>query len=200
MGIKGQHPGLNNWLYLKQHGLDADNGDVTLQVVPRESSLWEPVRDGTVDAALVTPPADVFARRAGLKVIDIDFLPMIFFTTFSTGLSFVQRHPDIVERFLKGVIEGTAYFKTHREEVVKILQEKYQLEGELDTEAATHLYEELAQLLEAKPYPRMKAIANVYEEALRQDKAAEQVDPLQLWDLHYLRSIDDSGFIDALYQ
>ena len=39
-------------------------------------------------------------------------------------------------------------------------------------------------MLEPKLYPTMTAIANVYEEAMRQDKDARKVNPLALWDLH----------------
>ena len=45
----------------------------------------------------------------------------------------------------------------------------------------------------------MHAIANVYEEAIRQDKDAKKVNPMELWDLHYIRRLDDMGFVDALY-
>ena len=74
------------------------------------------VRDGVVDAALLGPPASLFAKAAGLKVIDVEPLPMIQFTTVSSSLGFVEKHPDIVERFLKGLIEGIHFFKTKPEE------------------------------------------------------------------------------------
>jgi hypothetical protein len=45
----------------------------------------------------------------------------------------------------------------------------------------------------------MQAIANVYEEAIRQDKDAKKVNPMELWDLHHIRRLDDMGFVDALY-
>jgi hypothetical protein len=45
----------------------------------------------------------------------------------------------------------------------------------------------------------MQAIANVYEEAVRQDKDARKVNPVALWDLHHLRRLDDMGFVDGLY-
>ena len=45
----------------------------------------------------------------------------------------------------------------------------------------------------------MQAIANVYEEAVRQDKDAKKVNPMELWDLHHLRRLDDRGFVDKLY-
>ena len=31
------------------------------------------------------------------------------------------------------------------------------------------------------------------------DPKAKELSPLALWDLHYLRELDDSGFIDQLY-
>lgn len=194
---KGQHPGLNTWLTIKQAGL---LGDCTIERMRGETPHWQFVRDGKADAAFVTPPADLFARRAGMKVIDVGFLPMVWFTTVSTCLNFVEKHPDIADKFLKGICEGIAYFKTHRAESVKIIKDSYKDEGDLDDEAATHLYDELKMILQSKPYATISAISNVYEISKEQDKAAEQTDPMALWDFHFLRRIDDSGFIDNLYR
>jgi ABC-type nitrate/sulfonate/bicarbonate transport system substrate-binding protein len=194
---KGQHPGLNTWLFLKQNGL---LGECQIERFRGETPQWEYVRDGKADAAFVNPPGDIFARRAGLKVIDVEFLPMVWFTTVSTCLNFVEKHPEIVDKFLKGICEGIAYLKTHRAESIKIIKDKYKEEGELDDETATHLYDELKMILQAKPYASIPAIKNVYEISIEQDKEAEKTDPMALWDFHYLRRIDDSGFIDNLYR
>jgi hypothetical protein len=70
----------------------------------------------------------------------------------------------------------------------------------MDDETATHLYNDLSRILQAKPYATIPAISNVYEISIEQDKAAEKTDPMALWDFHYLRRIDDSGFIDNLYK
>jgi ABC-type nitrate/sulfonate/bicarbonate transport system substrate-binding protein len=212
VGSYGAHPGLNDWLFLQQHGLDEDRGDVVfkrkvkekgkLDYNPDELSKETPtemVLSGKVDAYFVTAPGDMQARRAGLKIIEIDPLPMIWFTTVSSCQPFVDKHPDIVEKFLKGLIEGIAWLKTHRTESIKIIQQRYKEEGELSAEEAAHLYDALAIALEAKPYPTLDAIRNVYLEAQRQDPTAKRVNPLELWNLHHLRRIDDSGFIDALY-
>ena len=45
----------------------------------------------------------------------------------------------------------------------------------------------------------MAAIANVYEEAKRYDPDAEKINPMELWNLHYIRRIDDTGFARSLY-
>ncbi len=209
LGSLGMHPGLNDWLYLKQRGLDIDRDDLQiinqtgLKMDPdadgRPQPIWQWVRDGKVDAALIWPPGSTFAERAGLKTIDVDPLPMIWFTTISSSSTFVTKHPDLVQRFLKGIIEGIHYFKTHPSETTAIIKEMYDNEGVLDDEAAAVVYQDLSRLLEPKLYPTMAAIANVYEEAIRQDKDAALVNPMELWDLHHLRQIDDSGFVADLY-
>ena len=196
---KGQHPGLNNWLFLRDNGLDLDRGDVAMKKWRQEGkAAWEGVKVGEFDAALVTPPEDIFAKRAGLKVIEIPFQPMIWFTTISTSWRFAQKHPDIVERVLKAIAEGTHFFRTQKAKTTAILEKKYASEG-WDREVVEHMYKELSFVLEKKPYPSLPAIHNVFELAKRQHPEAAQVNPLSLWDMHYLRQVDDSGFIDRLY-
>jgi ABC-type nitrate/sulfonate/bicarbonate transport system substrate-binding protein len=214
VGTRGSHPSLNDWLYLKQHGLDADRDDIEFvkQTKLRPNSMdaedaakkekapptWHWVRDGVVDAALLGPPASLFAKAAGLKVIDIEPLPMIQFTTVSSSLGFVEKHPDIVERFLKGLMEGIHFFRTRPEQAIKIIREHCSKRGEMNQEQATITYQSLARILEPKLYPKMQAIANVYEEAIRQDKDAKKINPMELWDLHHIRRLDDMGFVNSL--
>jgi len=221
IGIRGNHPGLNDWLFLKQRGLDVDRGDIELvrkvdgvgssedveqlegadkdAEKKKSTPLWHWIRDGHVDAALLMSPGHLFAEEAGLKIIDVEPLPMIWYTTISSSLPFVTKNPDIVDRFLKGLIEGIHFFKTQPEKSIKIIQQHHTREGQLNHAQATWMYNDIAPGLDAKLYPSMAAIANVYEEAKRYDADAKRINPMELWDLHHVRRIDDSGFVDALY-
>ena len=222
VGTRGHHPGLNDWLLLKQRGLDADRDEVelvkevagtvsaeaaeNLEGAAREAALkkkrspvWQWVRDGQVDAALLLAPSHLFAADAGLKVIDIEPLPMVWFTTISSSLPFVEKNPDVVERFLKGMIEGIHFFKTEREKSIDIIERRYIKEGQLNRAQATYVWQGLAPLLQPKLYPSMAAVANVYEEAKREDADARKINPMELWDMHHVRRLDDTGFIAALY-
>jgi ABC-type nitrate/sulfonate/bicarbonate transport system substrate-binding protein len=114
-------------------------------------------------------------------------------------LKFTEKYPDIVERFLKGMIEGIHFFKTQPERAIKILKERYDKAGKLDEQMARVAHKTLADVLEPKLYPSTAAVANVYQEGVRQDKDATRINPMALWDLHFLRRIDDSGFVDELY-
>ncbi|MFT5540239.1 MAG: ABC-type nitrate/sulfonate/bicarbonate transport system substrate-binding protein [Alphaproteobacteria bacterium] len=213
VGARGNHPYLNVWLYLKQHGLDADKDEVEL-IRRAQQDVTEPgkgprktlidmVSDKDVDACFLNKPSADFARRKGLTVIDVDPQHMIFYMTMSTSKKMVDERPDVVERVLKGIIEGIAYFKINREETIQILIDRYDNDGKLDRELAENLYDDLAPKFEPCLYPSMRSIANVYQEALKQDEKngdAAKIHPLALWDFHFLRQIDDSGFVRNLYK
>jgi ABC-type nitrate/sulfonate/bicarbonate transport system substrate-binding protein len=210
-GSRGRHPGLNTWLYLKQAGLDPDMEQVEIVREVRtelrdgtkqlgSKSLLEMVKDGDVDACFMSQPRIEYAKAEGLKIIELEPQPMIFFMTISSSKKIVEERPDIVSRMLKATLEGIAYFKLNREETIKIIMEKHTKEGNLDRAIAEKLYDDLAPTLEPKLYPGLNAISNVYQEALKQDKDAGRIHPLALWNFHFLREIDDSGFIEALYK
>jgi hypothetical protein len=105
-----------------------------------------------------------------------------------------------VDAFIKGFIEALHFFKTKPNEVVAILKrnlaKRYGLE---DEEYYIHLQREWAKLLNKKPYPLPSAIQNVYDLDVGKDPKMHHIGPMEPWDLHYLRKIDDSGFIDRLY-
>jgi ABC-type nitrate/sulfonate/bicarbonate transport system substrate-binding protein len=205
---KGRHPALNDWLYLKQSGLDVDKDEVEIikfgstaqDPVAQQLNKSDAVAQGYADACFLQEPRKSFAIREGLRIVAIEPQDMIYYATVSSSLPFTQKHPEIVKRLLKAMLEGVAYLKTHRDESVRILMEKHAKEGALDRAAAEALYDELAPRLDAKLYPSLNAVFNVYEEAKRQSKDAEKIHPLALWDMHFLREIDDEGFIDELYK
>jgi ABC-type nitrate/sulfonate/bicarbonate transport system substrate-binding protein len=198
IGHRGEHPGLNNWLFLKEAGLDLDRGDIKMEKCKGEEAVWQGIPTGKLDAALVTPPDDLLAKRAGLKVIEIPFQPMIWFTTLSTSSPFAAKHSDIAERFLKGIVEGIHFYKTQKAKTLAILEKHYGSDG-WDREILEHVYKEISEILEKKPYPSLAAIQNVFELAKRQSPESAKVNALSLWDTHYLRQLDDTGFIDRLY-
>lgn len=199
---KDRHPNLNEWLYLKQRGLDVDKDEVAILARDdhRNKSTRDMILDGDADAALMTPPNTQLAAVAGLKVIEVESLPMILNTTVSTSLTFVRGNPDLVRRFLKGMLEGIAFFNTQPEKSKNIIQESYTRKGTLSDEVVQQVYDNLTETLEPTLYPTLDAISNVYQLGVRQDQDAAKVSPLALWDLHHLREIDDSGFINDLYK
>jgi NitT/TauT family transport system substrate-binding protein len=196
------HAGLNIWLYLKQAGLDVDRGDIELVELPGSSEeRWKKVLSGEFDGTFVTIPHDSRAAKAGARVIEARAIPMIRGVTLTTTMSFVKSHLQEVRLLTKGLVDAIHFFLTQKQETLEILKEhatpilKLQSDQEVET-----LYDEWAQSLERKPYPNLEAIANVFQLAVRRDPEIAGYNPLALWDTHFVRELDDSGYIDKLYQ
>ncbi|HYT56243.1 MAG TPA: ABC transporter substrate-binding protein [Verrucomicrobiae bacterium] len=184
------HAGLNIWLFLKQEGLDVDRGDIELVEMRGEFA-------GT----FVTLPHDARAAKAGAHVITMRPIPMVRGVTLTTTMSFVKSHTDEIRLLTKGFVDATHFFLTRKQETLEILKEQatpiLKLQSDAEVES---LYDEWAQSLERKPYPSLAAISNVFQLAVRRDPEIAGFNPLALWDTHFVRELDDSGYIDRLYQ
>lgn len=196
------HAGLNIWLFLRQEGLDADRGDVELAELRGSSEeRWRRVLSGEYAGTFVGIPHDIRAAKAGAHVIPVRAMPMIRGVTLTTTTSFVRSHEEQIRRLIRGFIDAIHFFLTRKEETLDILKEHATpiLRLQSDEEVAA-LYEGWTRSLERKGYPSAEAIANVFQLALRRNPEIAGFNPLALWNTHYLRELDDSGYIDRLYQ
>src|ERR1044071_1867238 len=187
---------------LKQFGFRDDE----IRITPIESmagdrrAYVDRGATGEASAALVDMPFDLYGENSGLKIIDLPDRPVIHNTTILTTTDYIREHRENVMEFLKALIATIHFCKTQPGRVVSILQKSLSKHYGLDDPAYyRHLQAEWAKLLLMKPYPQPAAIQNVYELDVAKDPKMASVGPLEPWDLHYLREIDDSGFIDALY-
>jgi ABC-type nitrate/sulfonate/bicarbonate transport system substrate-binding protein len=153
----------------------------------------EALRTGKADACFATGSTEEY-ERAGLHILELDPLPMINGPTLTTSLKRLRKPDRLGERLVTALVLAIHFAKTHREESELIL------EGlrKRDPAAEGVSYRGLMRMPQ-KPYPDPAGIANAFELCLMKEPEASGVSPLALWDLHYLRELDDSGFIDDLY-
>jgi NMT1/THI5 like len=177
---------------------DGEGADSRLAVGP--SSIDRICRND-VDAANVDMPFDLQAKKRGLNAIELPALPVIHNTTICVNMDFVRENEPTTLAFLKALIEAVYFFKTEREKSCAIIaREVAPLIGLDGDDEVEYLHDQWSRLLCAKPYPAPDAVTNLYQLDVAHDPRANFIGPLEVWDTHYLRMIDDSGFIDALYQ
>jgi len=181
-------------------GVDTSKVEFIYPETERGHKSVEAVARGEVDAANVDIPFDLQARKRGLTVIKLPSVPVIHNTTICATTDYVWKNEEKTTAFLKGLIEATHFFKTEKQKVCEILSRELapllHLEGDDEVE---YLQEEWAKLLSAKPYPHPLAVWNVYNLDVAHDPKVNFIGPFEIWDTHYLREIDDTGFIDGLY-
>jgi ABC-type nitrate/sulfonate/bicarbonate transport system substrate-binding protein len=194
------HAGLNVWLFLRQEGLDFDKHEVELiEAGESAEKRWQGVLSGEFDATFVATPQDLRAAAAGARVIPVRAMPMIRGVTLTTTMEFVRSHEEEIRLLMLGVVEGIHFFLTRKDETMTILGEATHL-GLRDYKEVEAVYQEWTGFLDRKPYPAPEAITNVFTLALRRNPEIQDLSPMTLWNTHYLRELDDSGFIDALYR
>jgi len=181
-------------------GLDTSQVEFIYGTEDRGHEAVEKVARGELDAANVDIPFDLQAKKRGLNTIQLPSVPVIHNTTICASTEFVWKNEEKVRAFLRALIETVHFFKTEKQKVCEILSRELaplvHLEGDDEVE---YLHREWSKLLSPKPYPHPLAVWNVYNLDVAHDPKVNFISPFEIWDTHYLRQIDDSGFIDALY-
>jgi len=191
------HPRGNHMLYAMRAGLKLDEVEwVELSESNNEfkAMQMDVLKNGKVDAIFVTGNTDKF-EQAGLHALALDRLPMINGPTLTSTLTTLQSKEGLAERLVKAQVMGIHFARARRGETENILEGLRQRVPE----AKNVSYRSVAKLL-PKPYPDHEGVANAYKLCCLKSPETEEMSPMALWDLHYLRELDNSGFIDALYQ
>lgn len=195
------HTGLNVWLYLRLHGLE-EGRDVGLVTDPvKGAERAKGVLDGKYDATFIRAVDRLRALKFGAKIVEVPPMAMIEGVTLTTTTKYVSQHEDECRSLIMALIDGTHFFKTSKADTLKIIQKhcsellKMRSDEEWDC-----FYETQSETLEKAPYPSIEAIQNVFALAVKRNPEIKEYNPLALWDLHYVKEIDDSGYIRQLYK
>jgi len=131
-------------------------------------------------------------KEQGFHLLALDPLPMINGPTVTTSYTVLKKKKNFGERLVKALVLGIHFAHTRRAESERILEKLSQQRGH------SYHYRTLERM-PRKPYPDPQAVINAYELGCIKSPEAKQISPLALWDLHYLRQLDNSGFIDKIY-
>lgn len=187
----------NHMLYLRQAGVEPDKVEwvVLAETAARDygKKQMQAMQDGRIDATFTVRTAEY--EKRGFHVYKPPPLPMISGPTITSTLTQLEKMDRLGERLVKAMVLTIHFAKTkgaETERILKDLDRRYPQWAGMTVDRLTRM--------PAKPYPDVIGIANAYEIACMQYPEAREIDPIALWDMHYLRALDDSGFIDKLYE
>src|ERR1043166_1675274 len=157
---------------------------------------------GGIDGAVMTIPFVFVAEDRGFRVLvdlaetDIYYLH----TMIASTRSYIRVNRDKTLRFLKGFLEGIAYFKQNKKESLDIVRKKLRLNAEQEGNLERS-YELLAtKYYEPMPYPSLRGVETVLGMVEKDNPKAKGADPKSFVDDSLLREIDTSGFVKGIYQ
>ena len=179
-------------------GLQPDR-DVKMLVIGDPAVGLQALERGIVDATPLTMPLPLMAAKMGFReLVNYDALGITFpANTVTTLRQTIAKRPELIENFLKTLIEGIHIFKTNKAKSLAVM--KRNLQGASD-EIFEETYKYVVSVLEQQPYPSLDVIKSGLEILSFQYPQAKQTDPNPLIDPSFVRRIDQSGFIAGLYK
>ena len=186
-------------LAVRQLGLDP-NKDVTILQVGGTTGRIAALKAGKVQGAMVVPPLTYEGQKQGFKTLvdlaaqGIDF-PMM---GIGTTRSYIAKEPNTVRAFMKGYVEGIAYFKGHRDQGIQIIAKNFKLD---DLDLVAKMYDLFAdRIIPRKPYASIKGFETFIGFLAEKDPRAKNLKAAEVVDNRFVEELDKSGFIDQLYK
>ncbi len=186
-------------LGLERVGLDVNRDDIRFLVIGDAALLTQALEDGRVDAAVIDM---VFSRRLHDKGFPIlAELSKFNIPIASLGVvarnSYIQKHSQVTENFMRALLEGLAFVSApaNKAATLQLLQRRLRVSASEAEEG----FKDMALGLDRKPYPSLEGLRNIQRLMKLRNPKVENTKVDELVDDRILRKLDDSGFIDRLY-
>jgi NitT/TauT family transport system substrate-binding protein len=107
---------------LKKYGLDGGR-DVAIMAVGSGTARFYALQAGTVDAAMLSVPANLMAQEAGFREL-VSFIDQEWIElqgTVNVTDQLLASDPALVEKFIRATLKGFIHFRDRRSQTVTIL-------------------------------------------------------------------------------
>ena len=186
-------------LGLEHVGLDVNRDDIRFLAIGDAAVLTQAIEDGRVDAALVDI---VFSRRLRDKGFSIlAELGKYNIPIASLGVvgrsSYIQQNSQVTENLMRALLEGIAFVHApaNKPATLQLLQRRLRI----TPSEAEEGFKDMALGLDRKPYPSLEGLRNIQRLMKIRNPKVENTKLEELVDDRILRKLDETGFIDRLY-
>jgi NitT/TauT family transport system substrate-binding protein len=182
---------------LHHYGLEAMR-DVTLVQLGAVSSNVAALRGGRIQAAILSYPNLIQARREGIReMLDIASLGVPYASTgITVRRSFMAQRREVVVNYVKSILEAIARIKKDKLFTTDMMMRYFRTK---DKEMMDETYEvSISKYLKRVPTPTPESFRSVIDELAQVNPKAKGQDPKRFYDDSILQELEKSGFIQAL--
>jgi ABC-type nitrate/sulfonate/bicarbonate transport system substrate-binding protein len=174
------------------------NEDVDLVQVGAESELLAAMQNGAIQAAILSPPANGPALRAGFRMLlDISTLGLPQpAANLGTTRRFASTQPEIVDRFLRAYLEGIREYKTNPAAATQWFAEYARID---DSELIQDNLDWVERTLPRLPLPTAEGMQSIITRLAPDNPQVTGLTPADLMDPSFLQRIEASGFLRQLW-
>jgi len=189
---------LVRYVVSRKWGMSPDR-EMKLMPIGDPSLMFQALERGVVDATSLSVPANFLARTKGFReLVNYDNVGMAYPTHAVTTLrTTLAKNPQLTEKILKTLIEAVAIFKTNKEKSLAVWRKYMRGAGD---EFLDETYQNTSAGLEAVPSPSLDVITSALDIVSAHYPQAKQTDASLIVDPSFVKRIEQSGFIAALYK
>ncbi|HEY2987467.1 MAG TPA: ABC transporter substrate-binding protein [Candidatus Binatia bacterium] len=191
---------MNSMLALEQLGLEPKRDNISFLPTGDPVTMARSLEAGRIDAAVLDP---VLSRQLGNKGFSllVDLLKdNVYFPGLGVGVSraYLDQHGPIVEKIVTALTESLVFVlqPANKPVVIKSMMKNLRLS---DPAVAEEGYQDQLSILKRKPYPSIEGLRNAQRLMALQSPKIGSVKLEDMVDAHFVRKLDESGFIDKLY-
>jgi len=181
---------------LKRIGLDPLK-DVQLRVIGGAIERMVALQKGIVNFTVVTEAGKAMAERLGYPtVVDMVTLKIPFPQNgIFTSTKLTRDNPEFVRRYLRAYVEAIHFYKTRKEDTLKIMQKYSRLN---DRKVLEEAWDWHAKFMPEAPYPPADGYQLILQDMTEKNPKAAQANVKDYIDTRFIKEIEDSGFIKNL--
>jgi ABC-type nitrate/sulfonate/bicarbonate transport system substrate-binding protein len=181
---------------LQREGMRPDV-DVALLQVGNQSNRIAATETNNADAAMLTPPMTLQARKLGMPLlVDASKLNIPYSSLFFVSRrSYLTKNRTDMVNFTKAMIEGVHLYKSNKEFAMKVLSKYMKVQ---DREVLEENFKEYD--FPIRPYPAKEYFELPIQEVGKKDPKVLKENPERFADMSLVKELDSSGFIDKLSQ
>ena len=182
---------------LKKIGLDPVK-DVNLRVIGGSIERMVALQKGIVNFTVVTEAGKAMAEKLGFPmIVDMAALQIPFPQNgIYASTKFVRERPDTVRRYVRAYVEAIHYFKTHKEDSIKIMQKYSRM---ADRKPVEESWDWHVQYIPNAPYAPVDGYQTILQDMAATNPKAAQANARDFIDSRFIKELEDSGFIKSLY-
>jgi ABC-type nitrate/sulfonate/bicarbonate transport system substrate-binding protein len=171
--------------------------DISIVAIGGTPERLAALRAGRIQATLLNPPTIFVAEKEGYKILtDVTGLPFQNNGAVTTR-RFIKENPDVVRRYIKSQVEAVHIMKTDRKTGLKVFIKH--LGGIKDGDILEKSYDVSVtdDKFPRNQFPSLEGIKAVMDSLGDRAKDARAGDFV---DSRFVKELDDSGFVSALYK
>jgi ABC-type nitrate/sulfonate/bicarbonate transport system substrate-binding protein len=169
----GATPDVSTRIILKKFGLVPDVDTKILFLSGGSTLRFAALEGGSVDGALLSAPYNKMLVRKGFReLVYMKDLINIPFNGLAANTNMMKNNPDLVTKAINATLKGIHYIKTHKEECLGIMAEKFNLK---DRELAGLVYDGTVSLFPSTGIPSEAAMKETIESGRATQKIARPV-------------------------